>query len=570
MNRQISSCLLQKACLLVPVSACLFPLVVQAQVDNIPQPVLPVPEPLPERETLPPLEEILPTPETTPTEPQLPTEGIPEVVTVEQFEVVGSTVFSQEQFAEILAPYTQRPISFAELLEAQQAVTQLYLDNGYITSGAFIPPQALADGVVKIEVIEGEVEAIEISGLRRLHTDYVGSRLAIATDTPLNQAKLLNALQLLQLDPLISNLAAELAAGSRPGSSRLEVEVEEASSFDVTLSIDNQRSPSVGTNRRQIQISQGNLLGFGDRFRVGYINTDGSNSLDNLSYTFPINPYNGTVSFSHSRTRSEIIEEPFDELDIDSKVIAYEFTYRQPLYQTPNQDFALGLSFTRQDAETTLLDTPFPLSRGADEDGKTKISALRFFQEYSTRNEQQVFALRSQFSFGIDVFGATNNEDLPDTNFFAWRGQAQYLRLLAPDTILLLRSDLQLATEALVPIEQFSLGGQLSVRGYRQDALLSDNGFFASAELRAPILRIPEWEATLQIAPFVDIGTVWNSDDVELEEGFLASVGVGLRLQISDYVGARLDWGIPLVDLDNDKDTLQENGVYFSIEFSPF
>jgi hemolysin activation/secretion protein len=176
--------------------------------------------------------------------------------------------------------------------------------------------------------------------------------------------------------------------------------------------------------------------------------------------------------------------------------------------------------------------------------------------------------LRSQFSLGIDALGATINDKPPDSRFFAWRGQAQYLRLLAPDTLLLLRSDIQLANEALVPLEQFGLGGLGSVRGYRQDALLSDNGLFASAELRIPIIRIPKWNSILQVAPFVEVGTTWNSSGrANPESNTLASTGLGLLWRTGDRFTARFDWGIPFVDLGFRKNTLQEKGLYFTVEY---
>lgn len=541
--------------------------------EALPQtPILPTPQPLPEPQPLPPLEELLPKPETTPSVPQPSLEQIPGKITVRQFEVIGSTVFSQEELIKVLQPFTNQPISFAELLQAQEAVTQLYLKSGYITSGAFIPPQELQNGVVKIQVIEGEVESISVTGLQRLNPGYVRSRLALASKAPLNQNRLLTALQMLQLDPLIGNLSAELSAGTRPGVSVLEIKVREADAFSTQFSIDNQRSPSVGSMRRQVKINHNNLLGFGDRFHIGYVNTDGSNSIDDLSYTVPINPYNGTIGFSYSQTHSNVIEKPFTALDIQSQSRSYQLTYRQPIYQTPNQEFAVGLTASRQESETSLLNEPYPLSAGANARGETRISALRFFQEYTERNSQQLFALRSQFSIGIDAFGATINNESPDGEFFTWRGQAQYLRLLTPDTTLLLRSDLQISDRPLVPLEQFSVGGQLSVRGYRQDTLLADNGLFASAEIRTSIVKIPQWQTTVQLTPFFDFGTVWNSSGGEdsPSKSTLSSFGVGLRLLVGDRFNARIDWGIPLVEVNRSGNTLQENGIYFSVEYTPF
>ena len=531
---------------------------------------LPPQPPQPEPETLPPLEEILPELEQPPDERDRIID-FSNTVFVNKFEIVGSTVFTPEELAKVLQPYTRRRLSFAEILAAQQAIDRLYFENGYITSGTFLPPQKLDNGVVTIEVVEGTVEEINIEGLDRLNPGYVRSRLENATDAPLNRDELLNALQLLQIDPLIENLAAELTAGTRPGSSILELNLQEAAPFDLTLSFDNYRAPSVGTDRRSVRLTHRNLGGLGDRFSVGYLNTDGSNSLNDLNYSLPFNSNNGTLDFRFSYTDSDIITPPFDRFDIESSNTNYEFTYRQPVLQKPTVEVALGLSFSRNNSAITLGGEPEQISRGAEIDGETNISALRFFQEYTKRDANQVLALFSQFSLGIDAFDATiNNGDRPDSQFLAWRGQAQYLRLLSDDFTLLLRSDFQVSERGLVPTEQFSLGGGLNVRGYRQDALLGDNGWFNSAEIRATILRIPQWQTSLQLTPFVDFGTVWNSDDLQLETNTLVSTGIGLRLQISDYFASRLDWGIPLVDLDTEGDSLQEDGVYFSLELQPF
>ncbi|NJO11754.1 MAG: ShlB/FhaC/HecB family hemolysin secretion/activation protein [Leptolyngbyaceae cyanobacterium SL_1_1] len=186
-------------------------------------------------------------------------------VVIERFNFLDSTVFSQEQLAAVTAPYTQRPVTFAEILQARSAVTQLYVENGYRTSGAIFPPQQLQNGVATIQVIEGRLEAIAVNGTRRLRPEYISSRLGIGTSPPLNVNRLLERLQLLQLDPLIESISADLQAGTQPGTNVLVVAVTEADSFDVTYTLDNNRSPSVGSVRHQIEVNEGNLLGFGGR-----------------------------------------------------------------------------------------------------------------------------------------------------------------------------------------------------------------------------------------------------------------------------------------------------------------
>ena len=553
----IKSYFLSLSCVL-----CLLSITTPVRAQNLPQLLRPSPEPEPEPETLPPSEELLLPLEVPSEESPTPEFDIPGTIVVKQFEVIGSSIFSQAELTELLKPYINRPISFAELIQAQESITQLYVDQGYITTGTFIPPQTLKDGIVKIEVVEGSVEKIEVKGLERLPTSYITSRLKKGTQTPLNQQKLLEALQLLQFNPLIDRISAELSAGTSPGANILTVEVTRASALAASLRLDNQRVPSVGSQRRIVELTHANLLGFGDRFNARYYNTDGSNALDDLSYTIPVNAANGTLGFTFRLIDSKVIEEPFDDLDLKSEFRQYALTYRQPIIQNPNQELALGLTGDRQTSDVNLLDNLL--------EGETRINALRFFQEYNQRSSQYVFALRSQFSFGLQGFQTTLNGEETDREFYVWRGQLQYVRLLSDDTSLLLRSDLQLADRPLIPIEQFSLGGVNTVRGYRQDLLLSDNGFFASVELRTTIARIPKWQASLQLTPFFDLGTTWNKDSEVIPRQSLYSIGIGLRFEVGDTFNARLDWGIPLADVDLDKDTLQENGINFAIEYNPF
>lgn len=526
-----------------------------------PQPTAPVP--------LPPPEDLLPKPTIPQPSPEVPGENF-NTLFVRSFEVVGSTVFSSQELTELLKKYIGRNVTFAELLQARSAITEFYVKRGYITSAAFIPPQTLENGVVKIQVIEGSLEGIKITGNRRLKPGYVRSRIGLAASTPVNINRLLEGLRLLQLDPLIQNISADVQAGTSPGKSLLQVNVVEAKTLSIAPSIDNGRVPSVGTIRRRVELTQANLLGFGDGLRVGYTNTAGSNAVD-VGYTIPLNPRNGTLSLAYGTTSSHVIEEPFDELDIEADSRYYELTYSQPLFQRPSEELALGFTLSHQHSQTKLgIDNigPYPLSPGADDEGRTRVSALRFFQQWVHRSERQVLAARSQFSIGLDLFNATINNSAPDSRFFAWRGQAQWTRLLARDTLLLVRGDLQIADRALVPLEQFGIGGQETVRGYRQEALLIDNGVLFSTELRLPILKAPRIGGVLQLTPFIDIGTGWNNGTNNPNPNTLVGPGLGLLWQQGDF-SARIDYGIPVVSIDYDKETLQDRGLYFSIRYNP-
>ncbi|MBR8834571.1 MAG: ShlB/FhaC/HecB family hemolysin secretion/activation protein [Stigonema ocellatum SAG 48.90 = DSM 106950] len=509
--------------------------------------------------------------------PKLPEQLIPPAddpnarFRVDRIEVVGSTVFTSQQFAAVTHPFVGRELSFAELLQLRNAITKLYVDHGYVTTGALIIPQIVEAGVIKIKVIEGNLQAIKIIGNRRLRSQYIRDRIQLGAGTPLNVQHLLEKLQLLRLDPRIQNLSAELQTGVRPGTNMLQVEVKEANTFKLTANLDNGRTPSVGSFRRGIDLQEANLLGFGDTLSVGYTNTDGSNTID-FNYRLPINARNGTVWFDVNQGWNHVIEKPFSLLDIQSRYQSYEVGYRQPLVQKPTEELAMGLSFSRLESQTELgIDNigAFPLSPGADANGKTRISVLHFFQEYTHRSNQYVFALRSQFGFGVDWFGANVSQNAPDSRFFVWRGQAQWVRQLAPDTLFLVKGDLQLASDSLVPLEQIGLGGQLSVRGYRQDTLLTDNGMLFSAEFRLPIVRASKIGGVLQVTPFIDIGQGWNADGKDPSPSTLVGTGLGLLWKQGDHFSARLDWGIPLISVAGEKRSLQEQGLYFSVGYSP-
>lgn len=525
-------------------------------------------EPVPK---LPPVEELLGDPEGS-NNPTGVTNGSDETFEVNGIQLEGSTVFTTEDFADLFEQYVGRPVSFNELLQLRSAVTQRYVDAGFLTSGAFIPPQTLENGMVTVQVIEGEIEDIEIVGTRRLNPRYIRSRLGLAARPPINADKLLEGLQRLQIDPLIDTVSADLQAGVRPGTSILRVEVSEADSFDVNLGFDNGRSPNIGSIRRRIDISEGNLFGIGDRVSLGYSNTNGSNSLD-ASYSVPVSPYNTRINIDAGISESRVIDDTFDVLDISSDAHYYEVGITHPLVESPTQEVFLGLALSHKENQTRLgIDDigPFPLSPGADDNGETRVTALRFSQGWTQRSQKQVLAARSQFNAGLGLLNATDNEGgLPDSQFFSWRGQGQWVRLLGQESLFFLRSDVQLATDSLLSSEQFGLGGQQTVRGYRQDALLRDNGALISAEARFPIIRFSE-DSTVQVTPFLEAGAAWNHTNTPAGNNVLVGTGVGFLWQQGEDLTARLDWGIPLVDIDSTSDSLQDSGIYFSVQYNLF
>jgi hemolysin activation/secretion protein len=544
-------------------------------VDRLPAAPLPEVEQKPSVTPLPPVEEFL---DTLPNQP--PGNTVPESAVkfeVNKFKLEGNTVLEETAVDRIFRKYRDRQIGFADLLELETELTKLYTAKGYVNSGVVLPIQDVNKGVITFQAVEGIIETINVQVDGRLKESYVRSRLARGAGQPLNIEQLQEALQLLQLNPLIENLNAELSVAGSRDRWTLDVAVNQGDPFDALLFVNNNRTPSVGSFQRGVELTHRNVLGYSDRLNFAFKNTDGSNDVD-TNYTIPVNSLDGTVGLRYRFVDSNIIEGNFEDVDIESQTDELELTLRQPILRRADgnstQELALGLELSRQTNEVTLADQPFPqLSPGADENGETKISAIRFFQDWTKRTRKDVLAARSQISAGVDLFDATVNDNAPDGKFVAWRGQVQWLRQLksSSNINLLLRSDIQLSTDDLVSLERFSLGGVDTVRGYRQDALLGDSGILTSAEVRIPFYRWSQNQSSLSAVPFVDFGTTWsNSNDESQEKDTVASLGVGLRLDIFDTLNARLDYGIPLIEVKDNDDTLQEKGIYFSLEYLPF
>lgn len=539
-----------------------------------------VPEKLPQQPPAP--EQIAPPSEPPPIEETTDSETIK----VTEFRFVGNTAFSTEDLQKITEKYINQNLSDAQLVQIASEIAKLYYDQGYVTSGAVVvvPEATLAEkkGIIEIEIIEGELEKIEVTPAEehmRLNRDYISSRLAIAAGKPLNINRLQEALQLLQINPLIRGLNATLSSGSRPGTSILQVKVTEAPSFNAQFFLNNNRSPSVSTFERGFQITESNLTGNGDQIDLLYANTNGSNRVD-VSYIVPLTPYNTTLELSFNYDSSKVVEEPFNELDIESESKYYEITFRQPIIQSVNQgtfdDFSIALTGAWRDTHFSLLGESFPLSPGADNEGNIRLAVLRFSQEWVRQDAESVLALRSEFNFGLDALGSTMEPQpsgvdftIPRSDFFAWRFQSQWVKLLAPETLFIIRGNLQLSNNALFSSEQLSIGGYSSVRGYTQDQILTDNGLIISTEIRIPILEYKKIQGVLQIIPFFDYGVGWNSsDNLDPDPQHLAGIGVGLQWRQSDVFSARLDYGIPLIAVDTQKNNWQENGIYLRVEWN--
>lgn len=488
---------------------------------------------------------------------------------VKKINIIGNTLFSVADLAEVIAPYENRKITFEELQAARHALTLFYVERGYINSGAVIPDQKVKDGIINIRIIEGTLTDINVAGNKKLQTRYISDRLKLGAGPPLNINNLQNSLLILQQNPLIKRINAELSPGLISGESLLNVRIEEEIPYQIYAKFANDQSPSVGSEHGEMQFNHRNLLGHGDSFGARLGKTPGLFNYD-INYAHPVNALDTTVKFQVRRDVATVIEEPFQDLDIVSKTDTLRAGVSHPFYKTISRELSLELAFERRSSTTYLLGEPYSFSESA-KDGKTDVAVLRFIQSWTDRSRVQVIAARSSMNWGMDKFGATINNTGEDGRFLSWLGQFQWARRLEDSgSQFIFRTDVQLSIDSLLPIERFPIGGVNSVRGFRENRLVRDNGLNASLEFRYPVIRNHPILGEILLAPFVDYGRSWNAKGSTPDPDEIYSAGIGIRWNWSQKLQMQIYYGIPINDIERAGNNLQDYGIHFQIIVQAF
>lgn len=495
------------------------------------------------------------------------------------FRFTGNTVFTSAELSGVVSNWTNRALTSGDLEDARRALTVHYVNRGFLNSGAVLEDQSVTNGVINFRLVEGRLEEVRVLPPGNwLRANYVRDRILLGAGPPLNLTHLEQQLLLLRDNPNVARVNAELEPGSAPGKSLLDVRVTERSPWRAALEVRNDRPPSVGGEILEAQVSHQNVTGHSDplEFRTGLLvregNSAGFSGADNLgvSYRVPLTARDTTLQFSYSRNNFAVGEAAFLPLDIKSESDSYGLALRHPFLHTPNREFAVSLVAERKHSESFLLGQPFSFSPGTV-NGAATVSVLRLVQEYVHRSPRDVLSLRSSLNVGLDTLGATVNGTPRDGRFVSWIGQAQYVRRLGETANqLILSTSFQWSDSPLLSLEQFSLGGASTVRGYRENQLVRDMGLLGSAELRIPVICNRAGAGVLQLAPFFDLGTGWNVRSATPAPGEIASAGIGLLFTPGEKFSAQLYWGHAFRELNRGQYDAQDAGLHFKVRVVAF
>lgn len=490
-------------------------------------------------------------------------------VRVERFEFRGNRVLHLDVLRGAAAPYVGRDLTASDIDALRVALTRLYSDRGYVNSGVILDPDApYHDGVLSFLAIEGQIKEVHVRGLKGLRPSYVIDRVRGQDDEVLNGNVLRERFLQLSEDPLFSVVNSRIDTIAEPGDANLDVEVQRARPYSLTLALNNYRPPSIGEKGYDFNAEIHDLTGYGD-----VLDADVSGPVEfsgGVGYAFswqtPFNARGSLVSLSAARINTVVTEEPLSVLDIRSTIDRQELKLTQPLWNTSRGQFNLSASVA-DEKESTEGDLLFSLLPGSGE-GVTRSVTLRFMPDFSYRTERQFFGAKLTLLYAslIDIPANAAPDSLPDKRYFVWSGQLHHVLEFAHAPLELeSRATVQRTDSRVADLHLLEIGGVNSVRGFRENEFLASNVTNLNMDFRWIALR-----AGATQRPDLAIGTFFDwaaGHDVGESADTFSSYGFTFRLKWPHFM-ADVAYGLPLIHpsfVTEEHGSWQDHGIHVQI-----
>ena len=454
-------------------------------------------------------------------------------------DISGNSIYSDEKIKSMLN------VKEGEILNLRQLNTDLsniegnYRKDGYIL--AKLRDISIDEsGNLSLQFNEGILEGYAVKGNDKTK-DYVITReMRMKPGEVFNSQKARRSMQRVYNLGYFEDVSVRLLPGEKdPNNIIMELTVIEkrTGSFGIGAGYSSQDG-LLG----MISIGDTNFRGTGDSVRAMYEfgGDDGDSSGYSISYTKPWldeKETSGTFRIYNRKYEYDDYDNNGDDVETyDKKNEGYELNFGRPIneYTTNFLGFRINKTEYRghvdgpynRENETEWLDNNF---------GETR--SIVASQVRDTRDNIYFPTEGSRTSIGIEYAGLGGDFDYTKLTL---SGQKYYK--VGHAQVIALRGSIGYANEDLPENAQFQVGGQNSVRGYRDDQLIGNTMVMGTVEYRFPLAN------KVQGALFTDIGDAWGGknygpwNDIEDDLNLHASVGVGMQLQTP--IGAlRLDYG---------------------------
>lgn len=477
--------------------------------------------------------------------PVLGAEG--EMVEVTGLRVTGNRAIRDAEIAALTAPVIGRQASFAELYGVAAAITKLYTDRGWFLSFAYFPAQSVEDGQYRIEVVEGRIGEVRISGFEGALGARVRGRMQGLAGPGLASLPALERALLLARDLGGVEISAALEPGADPNAPEVFDLVVEGRTKPISalVSFDNRGSKYAGPGRVYAEASYGSLLGLGETVKL---RTLGATTLAEQKYlgldlTLPLGDDGWllTLSGSHTIARAGYDLKPFE---VRNRNTGFDVNLSYPLLRTSAESLWLSAGFhlvnmrTRIQKNELYTDRTRAVSLGATWetdgpfDGRSRV-ALRGYQYLPV------------FAASINANGPTSRAD---TNNGAKRVtlDVMHFQRLFPDVDLVVQGLAQNVTRSLYALDEIAPGGARFGRAYDGGEISGDKGLAGSAELRITVDDLLPDGLRGHVYGFYDSAVIWDKRPIGKTSESLDSTGGGMRIDWGRTANAYVEFAQPL------------------------
>jgi hemolysin activation/secretion protein len=463
--------------------------------------------------------------------------------------LIGNHVISTENLEAFYKDKINTTITVGDLFTIVQNITNYYRNSGYIISRAILPPQHVQGGMVTIQVIEGYIDKVNVSGTPNGTKCLVeGFGYRIRRCPPLNIKRLEKYMLLVNEVPNTAVKAVLSPATSSPGAADLNLETVNKR-VSAYLSYDNYGTLYIGPQQMTANVAMYSAINSGDSTQLTVTKTPKGGEL-----TFMDLNYNGPVGDTGARWilgNTRVHTHPLFVLR-NTKTDGYNnniyTSYIYPLIRNRSQALNLIGAFNYSDSNTNTILGPLYTDHIRSLDlGMT----FNFADKYYGANMINV-----DFRKGLPLFGYTSNTNPATANTSRPGGYAAYqkfgaqlsrLQALKGNFSLLAVAKGQWAFVPLLSSEQYTFGGNPLGRAYDPAELIGDRGASGSLELRYD-LGLNYFINSLQFYTFYDAGAIWNIlvNSSSPRKVSATSTGLGVRFTMTKYISGNLMWTQPL------------------------
>jgi hemolysin activation/secretion protein len=468
--------------------------------------------------------------------------------------LTGAARLDEAELAAAYRPFLGKPVSQADLTAIAAAISDRYRAAGYHLSRAIVPPQDVANGRVRIRVIEGSIAEVSLKGEGAEQFGIRPMLDPVLAEQPSRFATLERQLLLIngRAGVRIVDSAIEEIGGTT-GRFRLVLQVQAWHVYGFA-GVDNLGASTVGPWQSYATAAFNSYLTPGDTLAVNLSTTPGDVrelSFVRLSYDTPVGTDGARVGAS--ALYSEVWPGDFRRQYNDNTVTeGFEVHGSITPIQTQHASLVLTVAagFTNA-AESSVFGTLY--------EDHVRTLALTSDYHWDDRLAGDNY-LTLSYRQGLDIFGAGSPDGLSSRDgaspsfsvLNAWF--TRYQSLLAGWSIKLAGAA-QFASGPLFSSQQFYLGGFAFGRGYGSAEISGDNGVAGTFELRYDHALNWAYLAGYQLYGFVDAGLAWNDGYRPWEGIALTSAGAGVRFTFVNDLRADLSVAFPLSYRAPDNDT---------------